>query len=94
MQTNTIYAGVFQYETGQRFLQLLMQLTDRGFRGLYQKCARNLHGDYYQKAFGGSPPGRTRSFWRTSSSCALRVRTSPRRTTRASSRCRGSLPRA
>ena len=43
-----IAAGIFNSENGQRLLQILLQLGDRGFEGLYHKCKSNIHGDYYQ----------------------------------------------
>ena len=41
-------AGIFAHENGQRLLQILMQLTDRGFAGLYDKCVDDISGSYYQ----------------------------------------------
>lgn len=41
-------AGIFSTESGQRLLHILLALGERGFRGLYDKCERNLAGDYYQ----------------------------------------------
>ena len=41
-------AGIFAHENGQRLLQILMNLADRGFRGLYDKCRQDVSGAYYQ----------------------------------------------
>jgi len=41
-------AGIFAHENGQRLLQILMSLADRGFRGLYDKCRQDVSGAYYQ----------------------------------------------
>jgi hypothetical protein len=41
-------AGIFAHENGQRLLQILMQLTTRGFGGLYEKCMDDVAGTYYQ----------------------------------------------
>lgn len=41
-------AGIFAREHGQRFLQILVSLGDRGFEGLYRKCQGNTEGSYYQ----------------------------------------------
>ena len=41
-------AGIFAHESGQRLLHILLALGERGFKGLYDKCASNLAGDYYQ----------------------------------------------
>ena len=49
---STLAAGIFANESGQRLLHILLTLGDRGFRGLYDKCARNLEGTYYQQGLG------------------------------------------
>lgn len=41
-------AGIFAHESGQRLLQILLKLGDRGFGGLYEKCTSNINGSYYQ----------------------------------------------
>ena len=41
-------AGIFANENGQRFLTILIDLADRGFRGLYDKCRNDIGGHYYQ----------------------------------------------
>jgi hypothetical protein len=41
-------AGIFAHESGQRLLHILLKLGERGFRGLYEKCANNTSGNYYQ----------------------------------------------
>ena len=41
-------AGIFAHENGQRLLQILLQLTERGFGGLYDKCRNDVGGEYYQ----------------------------------------------
>ena len=46
---STLAAGIFANEAGQRLLHILLSLGDRGFKGLYEKCARNLEGEYYQQ---------------------------------------------
>lgn len=46
--TATLAAGMFASESGQRLLHILLQLGDRGFKGLYDKCMHNLEGEYYQ----------------------------------------------
>lgn len=50
MSTTTamMAAGIFAHESGQRLLSILLSLGERGFKGLYDKCARNLEGEYYQ----------------------------------------------
>jgi hypothetical protein len=51
--TSVVFAaGIFAHESGQRFLQILLKLADRGFHGLYDKCADNLQGDYYRSGLG------------------------------------------
>ena len=47
-QAGLFAAGIFAHENGQRLLQLLIQLTSRGFRGLYEKCKNDISGNYYQ----------------------------------------------
>jgi hypothetical protein len=47
--TAVLAAGIFASESGQRLLHILLALGERGFRGLYDKCATNLAGDYYQE---------------------------------------------
>jgi hypothetical protein len=47
--TALLAAGIFAHESGQRLLSILLMLADRGFKGLYDKCARNLDGHYYQE---------------------------------------------
>ena len=39
-------AGIFASESGQRLLQIILQMADRGFQGLYDKC-QPLLGQYY-----------------------------------------------
>jgi hypothetical protein len=46
--SSSLYAGIFSREQGQRFLQILVSLSDRGFEGLYRKCQGNVEGNYYQ----------------------------------------------
>ena len=46
--TAMMAAGIFAHESGQRLLHILLALGERGFKGLYDKCASNLAGDYYQ----------------------------------------------
>ena len=41
-------AGVFASEAGQRLLYILMELGERGFRALYDKCLGNVSSNYYQ----------------------------------------------
>ena len=48
MSATLFAAGIFAHETGQRLLHILLRLSDRGFRGLYEKCANDLRGTYYQ----------------------------------------------
>lgn len=49
VSTNTsIFGGVFTTEPGQRLLTLTELLAKRGFQGLYDKCATNISGHYYQ----------------------------------------------
>ena len=43
-----VFSGIFAYEPGQRLLQILLKLADQAFRALYDKCAPNLSGQYYQ----------------------------------------------
>lgn len=45
----TLAAGIFAHESGQRLLQILLSLAERGFRGLYDKCSRDLTSAYYQQ---------------------------------------------
>jgi hypothetical protein len=40
--------GIFAHETGQRFLHILIRFADRGFRGLYDKCANDVTSTYYR----------------------------------------------
>ena len=47
--TALLAAGIFAHESGQRLLSILLMLADRGFKGLYDKCAHNLSGHYYQE---------------------------------------------
>lgn len=50
MKAPAVYAiGMFGSEDGQRFLQILVAFGCRGFGGLYEKCMRNIAGNYYQK---------------------------------------------
>ena len=46
--TATMAAGVFASEAGQRLLYILMELGERGFRALYDKCLGNVSSNYYQ----------------------------------------------
>lgn len=46
--TAVFAAGIFATESGQRLLHILMSLGERGFRGLYDRCAKDLSSDYYQ----------------------------------------------
>lgn len=48
MRFESIAAGIFARENGQRLIQILMMLTDRGFSGLYERCAPDVKGRYYQ----------------------------------------------
>lgn len=41
-------SGIFASECGQRFLQILLEYGNRGFKALYDKCRHNLTGGYYQ----------------------------------------------
>ena len=44
-------AGIFAHEVGQRLLQILLKLGDRGFKGLYARCngiKNGVNGVYYQ----------------------------------------------
>ena len=43
-----IFSGIFTTEPGQRLLQILLKLAEQAFRALYDKCALNLSGQYYQ----------------------------------------------
>lgn len=45
---SSIFGGIFTTEPGQRLLTITELLTKRGFEGLYEKCATNLTGNYYQ----------------------------------------------
>lgn len=45
---SSIFGGIFTTEPGQRLLTISELLTKRGFEGLYEKCASNISGTYYQ----------------------------------------------
>ena len=47
-QANSFFAGVFYHEHGQRLLQILVAIGNRGFEGLYTRCVNNLKGEYYK----------------------------------------------
>lgn len=47
--------GMFATECGQRFLQVLMEFTDKAFKKLYEKCQNNLQCDYYQQGLKSTP---------------------------------------
>ena len=40
-------AGIFAQESGQRFLHILLQITHRGFFGLFERAKGNVTGSYY-----------------------------------------------
>lgn len=47
--SSSLYAaGLFSTEPGQRWLQMLHQLGNQGFRGLYQQTKGDVKGAYYQ----------------------------------------------
>lgn len=46
--SSSIFGGIFTTEPGQRLLTIAEFLTKRGFEGLYDKCATNVTGAYYQ----------------------------------------------
>jgi len=48
MSASIFAAGIFATEPGQRFLQILHMIGERGFRGLYDKCSNNVEGEYFQ----------------------------------------------
>lgn len=41
-------AGMYSHESGQRLLQILLKLSERGFLGLYEKCKGQCDMPYYQ----------------------------------------------
>lgn len=47
--TAIIAAGIFANESGQRLLQILLKLGERGFKGLHDKCSSNITGAYFQQ---------------------------------------------
>ena len=49
MAQNSIHAGIFSNENGQRFLHILMVIAERGFGELYQNSKGDIHGKYYQR---------------------------------------------
>lgn len=49
MAQNSIHAGIFSNENGQRFLHILIVIAERGFGELYQNSKGDVHGKYYQR---------------------------------------------
>ena len=48
MDASVLYAGIFACENGQRFLQILMQFTDRAFIGLFERANGRITSSFYQ----------------------------------------------
>ena len=46
---NSINAGIFANENGQRFLHILIVIAERGFGELYQNSKGDVQGKYYQR---------------------------------------------
>ena len=49
MNSGLLAAGIFREEPGQRLLQVLLSLSERGFRGLYDSAGGKCNTAYYQE---------------------------------------------